>query len=313
VSRTDEIPVPREAKDRVLRWLFEILKNGSLAPLGVNVPKPAAPLPSDVLQVDVRRSATDALFRAEDQSILHIEFQMTSTQDDLRRFLLYDAGVLGRYRDAPKVHTVVLYGPHASPLPPDQNFGSISYTVHAVYLGQQNGEARLNELLHKAKSHGRLEQEDILTLALVPLMQHHRPLWQLLLDAKPLFEYVPRAVRDPLLYAMVALGYAYETAPNRTKLKEVLGLMSIGQEFLEDIMRDALQKGMEKGLETGIARGKLEASREDVLEVIEVRFGTVPSTVRAKVEATTDVETLRQWHRLALQAGSLPEIEERIR
>jgi hypothetical protein len=295
-----EIDLPRDAKDRVLRWLFEILRSVSLAPLGIDVPRPAAPLPADVLQVDVKRSATDALFRAEDGSILHVEFQMTSTPEDLRRFVIYDAVVLSRYEDAPRVHTVVLYGPRAARVLPERDFGSIAYKVHAVYLGKLDGEARLAEILEKVEANGRLEREDMLTLALVPLMRHERPLWQLLTEARPLFEFLPADMRDPLFGAMVVLGYTYEGEEDRTKLKEVLGLMSIGQEFIEDIMRD------------GEARGEVKASRLAVLEAIEVRFGQVPEAVRGKVEATVDLGTLRQWHRLALRAGSLQEVEQKI-
>jgi hypothetical protein len=284
----------------VLRWLFEILRNVSLAPLGIDVPRPAAPLPTDVLQVDVKRSATDALFRAEDGSILHVEFQMSSAPDDLRRFAVYDAAVLDRYSDAPRVHTVVLYGPRAARVLPERDFGSIAYRAHLVYLGQLDGEARLAGILEKAETNGRLTREDLLTLALVPLMRHERPLWQLLDEARPIFEFLPATMRDPILGAMVVLGYTYEKEDDRTKLKEVLGLMSIGQEFIEDIMRDGLEKG------------RLEASRKDVLEVIEVRFGQVPEAVRGKVEAAVDLEMLRKWHRLALRAGNLQEIEAHI-
>lgn len=40
------------------------------------------------------------------------------------------------------------------------------------------------------------------------------------------------------------------------------------------------------------------------MSIDEVRFGQVPEAIRGKVEATTDLEALRKWHRLALRAGS---------
>jgi hypothetical protein len=292
----DQIGIPRDAKDRVLRWLFEILRNVSLAPLGIDVPRPAAPLPTDVLQVDVKRSATDALFRAEDGSILHVEFQMASTPEDLRRLAIYDAVVFDRYSDAPRVHSVVLYGPRAARVLPEQDFGSIAYKVHAGYLGKLDGEARLAGILEKAETNGRLTREDMLTLALVPLMRHQRPLWQLLTEARPLFESLPAEMRDPLFGAMVVLGYIYEREEDRMKLKEVLGLMSIGQEFIEDIMRD----------------GEVKASRRHILELIKVRFGNTPAALQAKIEATSDLATLDHWLRLVAQANNIEEIEAEI-
>ena len=57
----------------------------------------------------VHGAQTDLLCRLADAAVLHLEFQMTSTPDDLPRFARYNFAVCETY-DA-TTWTVVLYGP----------------------------------------------------------------------------------------------------------------------------------------------------------------------------------------------------------
>jgi hypothetical protein len=288
MAMDDARDLPWDAKDRVLRWLMEVVGAGALTAFAVRVPPPVAPLSADVLHLEVRRAATDALFRAADGSVIHVEFQMTRHADDLRRFALYDAAVLSRYPDAPQVHTVVLYGPRARAGPDAQAFGSLAYRVQAVYLGQWDGEAQLADLRAQLATTGQVAPADVLRLALVPLMRHRRPVWQLLQEAEPLLAAVPAALQRPLVGALMVLGYTYATAADRAKLKEVAGLMAFGDVLIQDLLRE------------GEARA--------VLEVLTLRFGPVPAAVASQVTGTTDTAQLTAWLRLAVQAQSLDEV-----
>jgi hypothetical protein len=64
-----------------------------------------------------------------------------------------------------------------------------------------------------------------------------------------------------------------------------------------------------QGHQQGRAVGRIEASRENILEVIEARFGPVPAHVRDRINPTEDGNRLKSWHRLAVTCASLREFE----
>ena len=70
-------------------------------------------------------------------------------------------------------------------------------------------------------------------------------------------------------------------------------------------IEEGLQQGIEKGLQQGIEKGQVMAGRRAVLELLEVRFGSVPEAVRERVGSETRVEVLRQWLRLAATCANL--------
>ncbi len=63
----------------------------------------------------------------------------------------------------------------------------------------------------------------------------------------------------------------------------------------------------QNGIERGIEKGQLMACRENILVLLEARFGTVPDDVRKRVNAEEDLLRLKAWHRLA---GTCAKIED---
>ena len=81
------------------------------------------------------------------------------------------------------------------------------------------------------------------------------------------------------------------------------------QEILKEGKAMGLQEGKAIGLDEGQARG-LELGeqarlREDVLEVLKVRFGSVPHEVEEQVRRLLELKTLEGLHRKAVLVESL--------
>jgi predicted transposase YdaD len=55
----------------------------------------------------------------------------------------------------------------------------------------------------------------------------------------------------------------------------------------------------------GRQEGTLAASRQSVLEALELRFGSIPDGLRNSIEAIADPERLRALHRAAIVSESL--------
>ena len=74
--------------------------------------------------------------------------------------------------------------------------------------------------------------------------------------------------------------------------------------YVTSIERLGRQEGRQEGLQEGLI--------QDILEVLEVRFGPVPDALRVQIESLGDVATLRKLHRQALLAASLAHIQAEL-
>ena len=65
------------------------------------------------------------------------------------------------------------------------------------------------------------------------------------------------------------------------------------------------QKLRQEGRTEGRTEGNLAASRQSVIEALEVRFGLIPDGLRDAIEAIADPEKLRVLHRVAIVTDSI--------
>jgi hypothetical protein len=68
---------------------------------------------------------------------------------------------------------------------------------------------------------------------------------------------------------------------------------------------EGISQGISEGISQGIAEGILQQRREDVLEVLEVRFGEVPTEMSQKINGIEDPEVLKTLHREAIAIESV--------
>jgi SOS response regulatory protein OraA/RecX len=71
--------------------------------------------------------------------------------------------------------------------------------------------------------------------------------------------------------------------------------------YITSVERLARQEGVSQG----IAEGIIQQRREDVLEVLEVKFGEIPTEVIQKVNEIEDPTLLKTLHRQAIALGSV--------
>jgi len=58
--------------------------------------------------------------------------------------------------------------------------------------------------------------------------------------------------------------------------------------------------------------GKLETLRENIIDLMDVRFGAVDETIVEKINKTNNIDTLRQILRLIGRSQSLGEVVEKL-
>lgn len=78
-------------------------------------------------------------------------------------------------------------------------------------------------------------------------------------------------------------------------------------ERVQEWTKEWREAGMEEGREEGRHEGRQHATRELLLDVIEIRFDHVPEDVHAVIGGIEDPTRLTQLHRAAIQVSSLDE------
>ena len=78
------------------------------------------------------------------------------------------------------------------------------------------------------------------------------------------------------------------------------------QRGLEEGRQEGRKEGRKEGRQEGRQEGRKEGLRADVLAVLEVRFGSVPESLPAKISKIADLAELEALHRRAVVVDSLP-------
>ena len=66
----------------------------------------------------------------------------------------------------------------------------------------------------------------------------------------------------------------------------------------------------EEAMERGLQQGTLQTQRENILDLLQVRFGEIPQSVVETVNGLEDITTLKQLFLQAISVGSLAEFEQ---
>ena len=302
---------PRESKDRSLRWLFDLAVGCTLEGVQVHSPRLVRVLPSVVSTVQVRADEVDKVFEAEDGSIWHLEFQQGGGgRQDTIRLATYHLALAASY--APHaVHTVIFWGRGA---PPARRLvvEEVEFRPTQVFVGSMDGAALLSQLLDQTKRGILLAREQLVAVALLPLMRHRESMLEVLRHLRPVVETLTPELQRPVMGAVTALAYSRLTPEEKPRIREVLIGMALAEEFFRDMTELGRQEGWQQGLEQGRQQGRQQGLRETLLDGFSVRFGAVPAVVREAVDAVEDLDRLRGMCRAVLRAKDQAEAQRAV-
>jgi len=236
--------------------------------------------------------------------LLHVEIELRYRSDQQSRFFLYNR-LLAQRDDLP-VLTIVLYlrgGPPG--------------LRRAAYVERALGE---EVCLFQYRSFGlsRLPAEDYLA--------RPEPLaWALAALMRPRSGDRNALRRACLARIAAAPGLSdkrrfrlFECVANYLELdgraaEEFEALLSAeageeGERMARTLRQALLEEGMQEGIGKGLEEGMQKGMREVVLRQLTLRFGTLPPTVRARLEAIQSSEALARLAERVLQARSLAEL-----
>jgi len=76
-------------------------------------------------------------------------------------------------------------------------------------------------------------------------------------------------------------------------------------EWLSNFERRVIKRGIQQGIQ----QGAVQTAREDILEVLNLRFKGVPHSLSERIYQIEDPSVLRELHRKAITASSLEEFQ----
>jgi len=263
--------VSRKSVDIVLKYTADALGGALFARFGLPFPPIVAGLPSELPQLLISSQQTDLLFRLADGSILHLEFQTTRRSGDTLRFAAYHLAVYARYKRP--VHTVVLYGAGLRSAADIVETGALTFRVHNIFLGREDGEVTLRRLHEKAARGELFTETDRIDLVLAPLMRRRRPIAEVARDAALLTAHLPQGQREMTVGALLGLSYPDINDDVAIAILGELGMTALSQ---------ALEA---RGEARGEIKGELRGKRQAVRAFLEARFGALPVSVSRRIDA----------------------------
>ncbi|WP_287193055.1 hypothetical protein [Syntrophothermus sp.] len=236
--------------------------------IGLDLPPIRDMLPTVIPVAEVKEERIDFLFRLEDGSLLHLEFQTTAaTRADMERFAGYDLKLLERYREI--IRTVVIYSGRVKEAPVGFDGGSLVYRVTNVYLKSWDGEKEYEYLRERIDRGEELSRAEIVRLIFLPLMKHDGAEGEVAIKAAELAKRIRDEKQNLVFAAIIALSDRYMTEAQKKRLLEVVTMTQIEQWIREE------------GRKEGRIEGKIEGERQKALNAARVALkkGIMPEDV----------------------------------
>ena len=245
-------------EDAILKTMMNFFAEELLPYFGIQG-KATVVLPTESIHLELRKLYEDFNFRMEDGRIVHFEFQSRNGGvPDLRRFRLYEAVLGDQYQSA--VVTYVLYSGNIRDPVTELAEGVNTYRVIPVIM-REDDAGQLIEALQKKRKNGQpVTREELIRLALCPLMGGSLSQKERILRA---FEITKEAtgVSQEELRKIEAVIYAmadkFLDSADMEQVKETVKMTRLGKMVYED----GVQVGMKTGLQTGIQQGIQSALR----------------------------------------------------
>ncbi len=82
-------------------------------------------------------------------------------------------------------------------------------------------------------------------------------------------------------------------------------MSTVAEAWIQEGIEKWIQLGIRQGLEQGLEQGSEEATRGNLIDVLEIRFGELPENLLSRLNGIKEIECLRQLHKEAVKTPSL--------
>lgn len=249
-------------------------------------------LPTEQIRLEAVKAMEDILFEMEDGTLAHFEFESVEvTQDDLRRFRMYDAYTGQTHKKS--VITYVICSGKAGNIQSTLPDGLNPYHIIPLQMKQEDADTLFLKLKGKAAAGKTLTKQDLAPLLLTPLMSGHSAIKDRLLEARRLLNMdnsrLNKAERQNMEGVLYAFACKFLNKEDLNEIKEVLSMTVLGEMIWNDGQEKGLEKGADIKLINQISR-KLQKGKtpEQIAEDLDEELTLVKSICEAAAKCAPE-------------------------
>ena len=282
--------------DIIVKWLAEALRGETLEVLGVKSGRIQEVFAFEPVEIAVQAGRVDVMLRDDAGALYHLEEQRNLAESDLYRFAAYY--FLGAKQWGRKLTDIILASGRMSAGKKALSLPSGRYAPTIIDFSQRNGRARLAEI-RAAIDKG--EFQNWLELVFLPLYGKETGVER-------------SAMVEEVLRFETAL-YRADHIPVRLVVAAlILSNKLIDKERLREIWEEIKMLDIfEIAKEEGIKEGKVETTRDMLLEALIERFSIVSAQVSEQIRALQNQDVLKGLFHQALRCQSLQEFEAALK
>jgi hypothetical protein len=272
----------------------------------------------DISLPSIKERKVDILLEAEDRSLIHIELQSTNHKYMHYRMLEYRLEITRKFKANNIIQFVIYLGEKKCTMKSEISEKDLIYRYNLIDIKQIPCQDIIKE-----------DDIDSIVLSFLCNLKNKEKLLEKLKIKLSTLDDVKRAdwIRGILLILGLRpkLKKEFQRLIDREEIKMPITIR-IRRDLIEDLPvigdllreaeREAIEKGIEKGLKKGIQKGLQEglvkAKQEDIIKVLEARFGKLSKTINSKIKKINDLNKLEALLLEAVKSESLEEFKTKL-
>lgn len=280
-------------EDSVMKTMVRFFADEMLPYLGIKG-KVKMIAPTEEIHMEIKRLYEDMNLIMEDGTWKHFEFQSTNGGiTDLKRFRVYEA-LTSQENKVPVVTYVLFSGKIQNP---QYQFteGINTYRVIPIIMQNKNADRIIHKLMKKQARGKPIDRQELVALALTPLMQGKIPMKDRIKNALQIVgrEICLKAEETQKIQAVIyALAEKFLKNEEMDEIKGVMNMTRLGQMLVDD------------GISQGLSQGKAEA----IVEFLNLK-GCVSEDLKKRIISEKDMDRLSGWIKTAAASSTVEEFQ----
>lgn len=280
-------------EDSVMKTMVRFFADEMLPYLGIKG-KVKMIAPTEEIHMEIKRLYEDMNLIMEDGTWKHFEFQSTNGGiTDLKRFRVYEA-LTSQENKVPVVTYVLFSGKIQNP---QYQFteGINTYRVIPIIMQNKNADRIIHKLMKKQARGKPIDRQELVALALTPLMQGKIPMKDRIKNALQIVgrEICLKAEETQKIQAVIyALAEKFLKYEEMDEIKGVMNMTRLGQMLVDD------------GISQGLSQGKAEA----IVEFLNLKGG-VSEDLKKRIISEKDMDRLSGWIKTAAASSTVEEFQ----
>lgn len=284
-------------EDSVMKTMVRFFADEMLPYLGIKG-KVKMIAPTEEIHMEIKRLYEDMNLIMEDGTWKHFEFQSTNGGiTDLKRFRVYEA-LTSQENKVPVVTYVLFSGKIQNP---QYQFteGINTYRVIPIIMQNKNADRIIHKLMKKQARGKPIDRQELVALALTPLMQGKIPMKDRIKNALQIVgrDICLKAEETQKIQAVIyALAEKFLKYEEMDEIKGVMNMTRLGQMLVDD--------GISQGIVQGVSQGKAEA----IVEFLNLK-GCVSEDLKKRIISEKDMDRLSGWIKTAAASSTVEEFQ----